>query len=51
MDGKLLTVSMGYSVRYCLVFVEILLVGHQNVRFAVQVRELLCCSVQDSTVL
>ena len=45
MDGKLLIVSVGYSVRYCLVLVEMLPVGHQNLRSAEDVRQILCCSV------
>jgi len=44
-DGKLLIVSVGYSVRYCSVLVEMLPVVHQNVRSAEEVREVLCCSL------
>ena len=51
MDGKLLIISVGYFVRYCLVSDEMLPVDHQNVRSAEKGRELLSCSLKESTVL
>ena len=45
MGGKLLIISVGYFVRYCIMLDEMLPLGHQNVGSGEEVRELLCCSL------